>query len=115
NVQPQRASKEIDEDHADLRILAEVAEAGIDAIAVVFRIDEGPLVEDMDKPSIPSPERAVTLAPDVSRSDTDHFLLANELLHLTAQPVADLLAIKGVGLESRALRLLEKTFSSRPG
>jgi hypothetical protein len=88
---------EVEEDHADLRVLGDVAERGHDPVAPVLRVADGPVVHDPDEAGRAGPERAVALAVGVGGGDPDHLLAADEPHHPVVEPVEHLLAVEAAG------------------
>ena len=85
---------EVQEDHADVGVLQNVAEGGHDPIAAVFRKPQGLIIQHLHKAGRAGPERAVALAAGVGGGDPGHLLAADEGDHLVVQPVEHLLAVE---------------------
>jgi hypothetical protein len=97
DVQPDPLLVEVQEDHADVGVLQDVAERGHDAVAPVLGVAQGPVVQHLDKPGRAGPERAVALAAAVGGGDPDHLLAADEGHHRLVQPVEQLLTVEALG------------------
>jgi hypothetical protein len=115
DVQADPLAVEVQEDHADVGVLQQVAERGHDAVAPVRRVAHGPGVEDLDEAGRAGPERAVALAAAVGGGDPDHLLAADELDHALVQPLEHLLAVEAVGPVPRPHAPLERMLAGRAG
>src|SRR5262249_28036194 len=115
DVQTDPVAEEIDEQQADVSVLGDVAEAGVDAVAAVLRVKQRPLAEDADEPLFAGPERTITLAPAVRRSDEEHLLFDEELPHGRVEVVEHLVQVKRPRAGGGAQLLLEAVLAPRAG
>src|ERR1700733_8673292 len=93
---------EIDEEHADMLVPQNVAEARQDAVAAVLRIYQGPLIETLHEAARTRTERAIALPAGVSGRDKHELALCNEVPHWSVQIIEHLLVVEGKRPAARA-------------
>src|SRR5262249_5151327 len=113
NVQPDKVMGEIDHEHADVRVLQDVAQACHHAVAPDLGVGDGALIEDPQEAGRSGPEAAVAFTGRVAGGDERHLHAPDELHHLRGQLAAELAAIELAGPVLRAVQLLQDVLAPR--
>ncbi|GAB2892107.1 hypothetical protein GCM10027074_70300 [Streptomyces deserti] len=106
---------EVDHQDADVRVLPDVPKGGHDAIPAVLRVRHGRIIQYPEKTGWAGPEGAVALAATVRRSEEEHLLAGQELLHPWIEPVQYLIVVETFGATGRAQLMLDLVLAMASG
>ena len=115
DVQADEVLDEVDHQQADVRVLAEVTEAGHHAVAAVLGVGERAVVEHPQEAGRARPQRGVAVAARVRGGDEDHLHAVDELDHPRQQPVAELVVVEALGAIPGAAGVLQPVLAVRAG
>ena len=115
DMQADLVAREIHEQKPHVWILRDVSQARHHAVASIFGIRKGSLVQNSYKTWQARPESDIRFALSVGCPNKHHFLATDERLHERIQIVENLFAIKGLGACGRAACFLQIVLSGRTG